>query len=31
MIMRASIQGDVIVEGYEACSWVEPLSRPART
>lgn len=25
VIMRAAVQGDVIVEGYEACSWVEPL------
>lgn len=26
VIMRAAIQGDVVVDGYEACSWVEPLS-----
>jgi nucleotide-binding universal stress UspA family protein len=30
VIMRASIQGDVIVDGYEACSWVEPLSHRSR-
>jgi nucleotide-binding universal stress UspA family protein len=30
VIKRATIQGDVVVEGYEACSWVEPLMRPAR-
>jgi nucleotide-binding universal stress UspA family protein len=30
VIMRAAMQGDVIVEGYEACSWVEPLTRRTR-
>jgi nucleotide-binding universal stress UspA family protein len=30
VIKRAAIQGDVVVEGYEACSWVEPLTRPTR-
>lgn len=30
VIMRAAVQGDVIVEGYEACSWVEPLGRRSR-
>lgn len=29
VIKRATVQGDVVVEGYEACSWVEPLSRRA--
>lgn len=28
VLMRATTQGDVIVDGYEACSWVEPLGRP---
>lgn len=27
IVMRASRQADVIVDGYEACSWVEPLNR----
>jgi nucleotide-binding universal stress UspA family protein len=31
VIMRASLPADVIVEGYEACSWVEPLTIRART
>ena len=30
IIMRAAIQGDVVVEGYEACSWVEPLHNRGR-
>lgn len=30
VIMRAAVQGDVIVEGYEACSWVEPLGHRSR-
>lgn len=30
VIMRASLQGDVVVDGYEACSWVEPLSHRPR-
>lgn len=30
IIMRAAVQGDVIVEGYEACSWVEPLGHRSR-
>lgn len=30
VIMRAALQADVIVEGYEACSWVEPLTSRAR-
>lgn len=30
VIMRAAIQGDVVVEGYEACSWVEPLHNRGR-
>lgn len=25
VIKRATVQADVVVEGYEACSWVEPL------
>jgi nucleotide-binding universal stress UspA family protein len=29
ILMRGTTQGDVIVNGYEACSWVEPLgTRP---
>lgn len=27
LVMRAMRQGDVIVDGYEACAWVEPLNR----
>lgn len=27
VIHRGSDQGDIVVDGYEACSWVEPLSR----
>lgn len=27
VIKRATVQGDIVVEGYEACSWVEPLTR----
>lgn len=27
LLMRAVRQADVIVDGYEACSWVEPLTR----
>lgn len=27
MVIRATEPGDVVVDGYEACSWVEPLSR----
>lgn len=30
VIMRAAIQPDLIVEGYEACSWVEPLNHRVR-
>lgn len=30
VIKRAAVQGDVIVDGYEACSWVEPLTRRSR-
>lgn len=31
VIHRGSDQGDVVVDGYEACSWVEPLSRRTGT
>jgi nucleotide-binding universal stress UspA family protein len=31
MIMRVAVPGDVVVEGYEACSWVEPLGHRPRT
>lgn len=30
VIMRGSSPGDIVVDGYEACSWVEPLTRGAR-
>jgi len=30
VIMRGAIQADVVVEGYEACSWVEPLHNRGR-
>jgi nucleotide-binding universal stress UspA family protein len=30
ILMRASVQGDVVVDGYEACSWAEPLSNRSR-
>ena len=30
VIMRAAVQADVIVDGYEACSWVEPLGHRSR-
>jgi len=30
VLMRASHQGDVVVDGYEACSWVEPLTNRPR-
>lgn len=29
VIHRGGDQGDIVVDGYEACSWVEPLSRRA--
>lgn len=31
LIIRATEPGDVVVDGYEACSWVEPLSRRTAT
>lgn len=30
VIMRASTQGDIVVDGYEACSWAEPLGNHPR-
>ena len=29
VIHRGSSEGDVVVDGYEACAWVEPLARQA--
>lgn len=31
IVIRGIEPGDVVVDGYEACSWVEPLSRRATT
>jgi nucleotide-binding universal stress UspA family protein len=31
VIMRAAVPGDIVVEGYEACSWVEPLAYRPRS
>ncbi|HWV23721.1 MAG TPA: universal stress protein [Thermomicrobiales bacterium] len=31
IVIRGTEPGDVVVDGYEACSWVEPLSRRATT
>lgn len=30
VIMRGGVPGDIVVDGYQACSWVEPLSRGTR-